>query len=89
MVDPVPTLKKDGEALKDGATVTLKEGESLTLGVKLKPSATVTRTWTSSDEAVATVSSKGVVNGIKAGTATITLELPSGRKASVKVKVTE
>ena len=87
VVDPVPTLKQGSKALKNGATLTLKKGKSLTLGVALKPSATVTRTWTTSNKAVATVSSKGVVKGIKVGTATITLKLPSGRKAYVKIKV--
>jgi uncharacterized protein YjdB len=47
--------------------------------------------WTSSNTKVATVSSKGVVKGIKKGTATITATAAdgSGKKAKVKVYVTD
>ena len=43
--------------------------------------------WTSSNTKIASVSKKGVITGKKAGTATITVTLASGAKASVKVTV--
>ncbi len=44
--------------------------------------------WTSSNPKVATVNNNGVVKGIKEGTATITVSLDNGKKASCKVTVT-
>lgn len=48
-------------------------------------------TWSSSDETIATVSDRGVVTGIGAGTATITatLNIDSNAKATIEVTVLE
>lgn len=45
--------------------------------------------WSTSKKSVAKVSSKGVVTGVKAGTAKITATSLNGKKATVKVKVTK
>ena len=65
------------------------EGESAKLTAKISPAAAADRTvtWTSSDKAIATVDGSGNVQGLKAGTATITAtaEGKSG-KCTVTVK---
>ncbi|MCC8164227.1 MAG: Ig-like domain-containing protein, partial [Lachnospiraceae bacterium] len=71
-------------------TLTLTEGESDTLSVTCIPAslaADLTLTWSSSDEAVATVSEDGTVAAIAAGTATITALTDNGKAAECKVKV--
>ena len=56
--------------------------------IKLTPSgAKTTYTWNSSDPGIATVSGKGVVKGMKKGTATITVTTANGKSARVKIKV--
>lgn len=79
--------------------VTLKaDKKTVVAGTKVNLKATVTPvtadntklTWTSSNKSVATVSSKGVVTTKKAGNVTITAKAKdgSGKKATVKIKVT-
>ena len=51
------------------------------------PIAGVALTWSSSDEAIATVSSSGVVTGAAIGVATITATAPNGVLASATVQV--
>ena len=64
----------------------LKKGKKVTLKVAKTPfTAQDTVKWTSSNKKVATVTSKGVVKGLKKGTATITAK--AGKKV-VKFKVT-
>lgn len=66
--------------------VTVYEKKGFQLKVKLTPSYSKEGiTYTSSNKKVATVSKKGYIKGVKAGTATITVK--SGKK-SAKVKVT-
>lgn len=69
------------------ATVTLEEGKTATVKVAVVDALGKTVTWSTSNKAVATVSSKGVVKAVKAGTATITATSKSGKKATVKVTV--
>lgn len=65
---------------------TLKKGKRVALKVAKTPfTAQDTVKWTSSNKKVATVTSKGVVKGLKKGTATITAK--AGKKV-VKFKVT-
>ncbi len=86
--------KETEEITVSSVTVTpdrmeITEGESAKLTAKISPAAAADRTvvWTSSDKAVATVDGSGNVQGLKAGTATITAtaEGKSG-KCTVTVK---
>ncbi len=77
-VDSV-TIKKDGVAVGNALTVKMGETLSLTADVAISgiPAEEVTVTdrevtWTASNPLMATVSSAGVVNLLKAGTSTIT-----------------
>ena len=86
--------KETEEITVSSVTVTpdrmeITEGESSKLTAKISPAAASDRTvtWTSSDKAIATVDGSGNVQGLKAGTATITAtaEGKSG-KCTVTVK---
>lgn len=85
------TVQKQKVATKKlSATVstkqTLKKGKKVTLKVAKTPfTAQDTVKWTSSNKKIATVTSKGVVKGLKKGTATITAK--AGKKV-VKFKIT-
>ena len=69
-------------------TATITAGKSVTLKATVTPSAAdKTVIWSSSDEAIAVVSSTGVVKGIKKGTATITVKTKNGKIAKCVVKV--
>lgn len=67
---------------------TLKVGKKLTVKPVITPSSsTDSIKWTTSNSKIATVSSKGVVKALKNGTATITATTSSGKKASIKIIV--
>ncbi|MBP5382310.1 MAG: Ig domain-containing protein [Bacteroidales bacterium] len=67
----------------DIVEVTIKEGDSVTLTATVKPddAADKSVSWSSSDEAVASVAD-GVVTGVKAGSATITVKTNDGGKTA-------
>ena len=72
-------------------TATVYAGEKLTLKASVVPADANNQsiTWSTSNKAVATVDSKGVVTGVKAGTATITVKSAEGgftAKCTVTVK---
>ena len=69
----------------DRNSVTIKEGESVTLVATVTPSNAdnKTVTWSSSSDAVATVDTGGKVTGIKAGSATITAATEDGGKKAI------
>ena len=72
------------------AKYSVKKGKKLNLAkqVKLSPGGvTSALTWSGSDPTVATVSSKGVVKGMKKGTVTITVQTANGKTAKTVVKV--
>lgn len=63
-----------------------EEGQTFTLTPIFEPEgSTATLTWTSSDEAVATVDETGLVSAIAPGTATITAAMASGYSAQCVV----
>ena len=70
------------------STYTVKKGKTIKLVPVLTPSgAKTTYKWSSSNKKIATVSSKGVVKGIKKGTAKITVKTANGKSITVKVMV--
>ena len=74
----------------DKTTATVSIGSTLQLTGTISPTTALNKnvTWTSSSTAIATVSSTGLVKGIKAGTATITVKTADGGKtATCKVTV--
>ena len=87
------TVKQHVESLKLNKTsVTLVKGKTYTLVPTIAPSNASEKgvTYTSSNEAVATVSSKGVITAVKGGTATITVKSKENNKtAKCKVTVNE
>ena len=71
-------------------SLSLTEGEEFTLEATVTPDNATNKevSWTSDDEAVATVSAEGVVKAIKAGTANITATtVDQGKSASCAVVV--
>ena len=73
----------------DQTALNLEVGTSATLVATLTPAeATTAVVWTSSDETVATVNN-GMVNAVKAGTATITATAGEGITATCEVAVRE
>ena len=85
IVDP---NKVTGIKLSQGKKGNLAVGKTLQLTAVITPaSARTTLTWKSSNAAVASVSANGLVTGLKAGKATITVTAPSGKKATYTVTV--
>lgn len=72
---------------KSSTTITVGGTETLTATISPAVVANNTITWTSSDETVATVTSAGVVTGVKAGTATITATTHNDKTATCEVTV--
>ncbi|MBR1629182.1 MAG: Ig domain-containing protein [Lachnospiraceae bacterium] len=70
-------------------TASIKAGKTVTLKATITPSNATTKTvtWKTSNKKIATVTSKGVVKGIKTGTATITVTTKDGKKTA-KCKAT-
>ena len=84
-VDTNPTkvsISKPSKTMKVGAT------QNLGAKVKLTPAKAITTlSWKSSNPAVATVDSNGVVTAIKKGRTVITVTTANGKKAKVTIKV--
>ena len=81
--DKPATVQVTGITL-DKTSLTLKEGESVTLTPTVKPDNATNKsvTWTSGNESVATVDNTGKVTGVKAGTATIIAATQDGGKTA-------
>lgn len=70
------------------SSLSLKVGDKGNLTASVSPAnADKTLTWTSSDERVATVEGNGLVNGVSAGTATITATAANGNKGQATINV--
>ena len=84
-----PTIKVTGVSLnKKSTTINVKAKETLVATIKPSNSTNKNVTWSSSNTKVATVSSDGVVTGVKAGSATITVKTVDGEfTSSCTVKV--
>ena len=91
------TYKSDNPDVIEVTSVSLNEtsasvavGSTVTLKATVAPSNATdkTITWKSSNTAVATVTSSGVVKGVKAGTATITAKSSNGKTAKATITVT-
>lgn len=67
-------------------SITLKKGTELQLGTLIENSTDKAK-WSSTKKSVATVSDKGLVKAVKAGTTYIKATLPTGEYASIKVTV--
>jgi hypothetical protein len=68
--------------------VSIYKGNTVQLKAEVSPkNATVKLTWKSSNSSVAKVSQKGVVTGVKKGTATITVRNSNGKSAKCSVTV--
>ena len=69
--------------------LSLKAGSSSQLSISVKPSkAESSLSWKSSNKEIASVDSKGKVKGVSAGTCTITVSAPDGKKDTCYVTVT-
>lgn len=81
--------KAEGISLKNDL-IELAYGERVSLGVKLEPqNATERVIYTTSNMAVAMVTSDGMIIGNGAGKAVVTAAISNGEKVSVKVLVTQ
>ena len=78
-----------GVSIPGTATRTLTAGQTLQLSATITPSNAANRavTWTSSNTAVATVSTTGLVRAVDRGTVTITATTECGRAAQTTVRV--
>ncbi|MBQ6844006.1 MAG: type I pullulanase [Agathobacter sp.] len=78
--NPTVKLVKTKATIKVGKTTTIKIKSTFPANDKVK-------SFTSSNKKIATVTSKGVVKGVKAGKATITVKMKSGATAKFVVTV--
>lgn len=84
VVAPKPTKIK----IVKPKSKTVVKGKTLQLKAQLYPANAESKlSWSSSDKSVATVTSKGLVKGVKAGKATITVTTDNGYSASIVVTV--
>ncbi len=74
----------------NASSSTLTVGQTMTLKATASPSSASKKTmkWSTSNKNIATVTSKGVVKGVKAGTAVITAAATDGSKKKASCKVT-
>ena len=83
------TVKAVPESITLQTTATVRTGQMITLTPTITPAdAMTTLTWSSDDESIATVSSEGVVTGVKKGQTFINVETDNGKTAYCKLTVT-
>ena len=87
-VKPAPPVEVTGIKLNK-SQMSISVGESFTLKATISPSNATNKkvSWSSSNTMIVTVSSSGVVKGIKKGSATITAKTSNGKKATCVIKV--
>lgn len=73
-------------SIADKSVAEVYEGQTLQLSANKTPESTEV-VWASSDTAVATVSENGLVTGVSAGTATISVSVGSEVKDSIEITV--
>ena len=72
----------------DKSSAQITKGYYLRLKAELAPSdASTTFTWTSSDTSIATITSTGLISGVKEGEVTITVKTKNEKTSTCKVKV--
>ena len=82
------TVNQPTNVTLDKTTATVKPNGTVQLTATVTPSdAAASYTWSSSNTTVATVSSNGLVKGVKNGTADITVKTQNGKTAVCKVTV--
>ena len=91
-VEALETINVTGVTL-DKSTLSLEVGDTVTLNATIEPSNASYKAvkFTSSDEAIATVDNNGLVTGVKAGSAEITVEslMDGSKKDKCTLTVTE
>ena len=91
--EPQPEPDKTVTATITAGDVTVEEGQTVSIGAVTNSSETIS--YASADVSIATVTSTGDVTGVKAGSTTITMQVPSVKdkftaaKTTIKVTVTE
>lgn len=74
----------------EGKSATMQVGEKLQLNAQVLPEQVASKlTWSSGSRKIATVSNTGLVKALKKGTVTIYVKTGNGKKAKIKIKVTE
>lgn len=87
-VTQVSAATKPKEVTTNRTSYTLNKGKTVTLKATINTNYKGKIVWSSSNTKVATVTSKGIVKGIKNGTATITVKIKGSKnKATCKVTV--
>ncbi len=89
--EPVQEVEVTSVAFADGTSVALKVGESKSLTVNVLPedAADKSLTFTSSNEAVATVDKDGKVTAVAKGACSITVTSANGKTAEIAIVVKE
>lgn len=84
------TVKQQVTSVEVDPTATVYTGKTLTLYASALPKSAENRSlkWSSSDTSVVKVTSKGVITGMRAGTATVTVQSAENSKLKATCKVT-
>lgn len=81
--------KLEAKIFLNSRSMTIERGKSKAIKIKSKTYGDKKAKWFSSNNKIATINEKGKVTGKQIGTATITLKMKSGVKATCKINVTK